>query len=161
MEWETDPDSFEADFLDLNEVHFDSLRGLGDEFFDLTSWADSGSWGELGHISFGLLSSKQRSLGKAPEGCATRTWFDAIPLLGWYRLRRESPVHGRRFWVWPLLIELLFPIALLGLYWYEMQGGLLAKDAIQLVRTANALDSIPRSCIIDHLSLDRDLHRLE
>lgn len=72
--------------------------------------------------------------GKAPEGCATRTWFDAIPLLGWYRLRRESPVHGRRFWVWPLLVELLFPIALLGLYWYEMQGGLLAKDAIQLVR---------------------------
>ncbi|TWU55727.1 prepilin peptidase [Rubripirellula reticaptiva] len=55
---------------------------------------------------------------------------DRIPFLGWFGLRRESDVHGRGFWVRPLLIELAMAIALPALYWFEAQsGGLLPFEA--------------------------------
>lgn len=50
---------------------------------------------------------------------------DRIPIIGWLGMRRESPLHGRGFWVRPLLIEMAVPILLVWLYWFEVQGGLL------------------------------------
>ena len=44
---------------------------------------------------------------------------DRIPVLGWFGLRREKELHGRGFWVRPVLIELAMGIALPALYWYE------------------------------------------
>lgn len=57
---------------------------------------------------------KKRTKGDASE-FEPRTWLDHLPVLGWWRLRREASVHGAGYWVRPLLIELLFPIAIL---WY-------------------------------------------
>ncbi len=48
-----------------------------------------------------------------------RRWTDRLPVLGWLGLRRESELHGRGFWIRPLLIELLLPVALIAIYWYE------------------------------------------
>lgn len=66
----------------------------------------------------------------APEGVIPRTWLDCVPILGWWRLRRESQVHGAAHWLRPLLIELLFPLGMAWLYWWETTAlGLLVDQA--------------------------------
>ncbi len=60
----------------------------------------------------------------APDGQPPRSRLDRLPILGWWRLRRESSHHGRLFWLRPLLIELCFPPAIVGLYCFELAGGL-------------------------------------
>ncbi|MEM8736000.1 MAG: hypothetical protein AAGG44_17355, partial [Planctomycetota bacterium] len=48
---------------------------------------------------------KGKSKGKGKSGTKVefppRTWADHIPVLGWYRLREESSVHGRGYWIRP------------------------------------------------------------
>ncbi len=65
-----------------------------------------------------------------------RTLFDRVPILGWLTLRREASIHGRGFWIRPLLIELAMAIAIPALYWFETQtGGLLPAE----LRGANTI----------------------
>ena len=56
----------------------------------------------------------------APQGACRRTWADRVPIAGWIRMRREANVHGRGFWVRPLLVELLMAGAFAALYWWEV-----------------------------------------
>ena len=55
----------------------------------------------------------------------TYSWFDRLPIVGWIRLRRFEKQFGKNFWVRPLLIEILLPIFLAWLYYFEINGGLL------------------------------------
>lgn len=58
-----------------------------------------------------------------------RRGADRLPLLGWFGLRRETPLHGGGFWVRPLLVELGCGAALPALYWYyTATGGILPPD---------------------------------
>ncbi|MEO2022105.1 MAG: hypothetical protein ABGX05_09765, partial [Pirellulaceae bacterium] len=41
----------------------------------------------------------------APQAPARRRW-DRLPILGWWGLRRESSIHGARFWIRPMLLEI-------------------------------------------------------
>lgn len=52
---------------------------------------------------------------------ATRRWTDRIPVLGWLGLRREHEIHGRGFWIRPMLIEIAMGIGLAWLYCWEVQ----------------------------------------
>ena len=63
----------------------------------------------------------------APDPAAPpRRWSDRIPVLGWLALRREVPLHGKRFWCRPMLVELAMGLAFAALYWWEVgQSGLL------------------------------------
>jgi leader peptidase (prepilin peptidase)/N-methyltransferase len=64
-----------------------------------------------------------------PEGGSPRTWFDCVPIVGWWQLRRESKIHGSGHWVRPMLIELLFPLGIAWLYWWETEAfGLIAEQ---------------------------------
>ena len=45
---------------------------------------------------------------------------DRVPVIGWWGMRRESPWHGRGFWIRPLLVELLLGAAFAALYWWEL-----------------------------------------
>ncbi len=68
--------------------------------------------------------------GQASEAAPQRKASDRMPVLGWWGLRREASIHGRGFWIRPLLIELAMAIALPALYWFETQaGGLLPPEA--------------------------------
>jgi prepilin signal peptidase PulO-like enzyme (type II secretory pathway) len=42
-------------------------------------------------------------------------------VIGWWRLRREAVVHGRGYWIRPLLLELAVGIGFAWLYWLEVQ----------------------------------------
>jgi leader peptidase (prepilin peptidase) / N-methyltransferase len=57
-----------------------------------------------------------------------RRAMDRLPVLGWLGLRRESPLHGRAFWIRPMLIELSLGVALPAMYWFYTQtAGLLPE----------------------------------
>jgi leader peptidase (prepilin peptidase) / N-methyltransferase len=58
--------------------------------------------------------------GPAPEGESPRGWFDRVPVLGWFQLRREAAIHGSWFWVRPLLVEVGMGAAVAALYWWEV-----------------------------------------
>ncbi|MFK8112307.1 MAG: A24 family peptidase [Rubripirellula sp.] len=84
--------------------------------------------GLANHIIYAFAYYNPRQIspwGPAPEDAPPRQLTDRIPVLGWFGLRRESPVHGNGFWIRPILIELATAIGLLLLYRFETSGGLL------------------------------------
>ncbi|MEN1680979.1 MAG: A24 family peptidase [Planctomycetota bacterium] len=75
------------------------------------------------------------------DGASPRSWRDWVPILGWLRLRRDSKLHGRGFWVRPLLIEIGFAAAVAALYWWEVER--LALIAPQVARLAGTMPLDP------------------
>lgn len=66
---------------------------------------------------------------------------DRVPVLGWLGLRREAPIHGRGFWVRPMLVELLLGVGLAVLYWFEVnQLGLLPTEIVAKMPRPAPLD---------------------
>lgn len=75
--------------------------------------------------------------GPTPENAPPRTWADRIPVFGWLRLRREHTLHGRGFWLRPLVIELLMGAGLATLYWWEVvRQGLVFEQVQEIVAGA-------------------------
>ena len=84
----------------------------------------------LGLVAAGLvnlgvyrLAWRQRLISPwwtAPPG-STRSFADRLPILGWLRLRRETPLHGRGFWLRPLGVELALAVLLPLLYYWEVE----------------------------------------
>ncbi len=65
-------------------------------------------------------SPRWRSPWRAvPEDKARRSWLDCLPLVGWWRLRREATDHGSGFWIRPLVVELACGLGTATLYWWE------------------------------------------
>jgi len=64
-----------------------------------------------------------------PAGAPPRRWMDRLPIFGWLGLRREAPLHGRAFWVRPLLIEVAVGAGLAMLYWWEVDRAALIPQA--------------------------------
>ncbi len=64
-----------------------------------------------------------------PPGAPPRRCLDLVPILGWLGLRREWTLHGRAFWVRPLLIELASGTGLAALYWWEVEQAALLPQA--------------------------------
>lgn len=62
---------------------------------------------------------------KADPKAPPRTWLDRVPIVGWFGLRRETPLHGRGFWIRPLLIEFCTGLGLAYLYYWEVTGQLI------------------------------------
>jgi prepilin signal peptidase PulO-like enzyme (type II secretory pathway) len=71
------------------------------------------------------ISPWQRPHPKSPP----RRWSDFIPILGWLGLARESSLHGRGFWIRPLLLELACGLGLAALYWWEITERLAPRVA--------------------------------
>jgi leader peptidase (prepilin peptidase) / N-methyltransferase len=55
---------------------------------------------------------------------------DRVPVIGWWGLRREAPIHGAGYWVRPLLIELSAGAGFAALYWWEVQAAGLMPPAV-------------------------------
>lgn len=60
--------------------------------------------------------------GAHPEALPRR-WWDRLPILGWWGLAREEPLHGPHYWLRPLAVELGISLGLVILYLFEMDGG--------------------------------------
>jgi leader peptidase (prepilin peptidase) / N-methyltransferase len=72
-----------------------------------------------------------------PKGYPPRSWRDHWPILGWLFVRREAAERGQLFWLRPLLIELVFPLAMAWYYHFYVSGGALSlgQAARLLVQT--------------------------
>ena len=69
-----------------------------------------------------------RQLGPWAEpvkGFSAHTWADHVPVFGWWLLRRESKEHGAKYWLRPLLIELIFPLTVTWYFHFLISGGTL------------------------------------
>lgn len=57
---------------------------------------------------------------RLPLDFAPRRRSDRVPIVGWFALKRESEIHGRAYWIRPLLLEIGLGFALALLYWWEV-----------------------------------------
>ncbi|MDZ4818390.1 MAG: prepilin peptidase [Planctomycetota bacterium] len=108
--------------------------------------------GSLCNLAIYRLAYRQRSISPwslpLPDA-PPRSWFDRLPILGWLSLSsREIPLHGRGFWIRPLLIEVGLAIALPLLYWWEIEG--LGQLPIEL---QNLLRGSPRHLEVAQIRL--------
>jgi len=96
-----------------------------------------------------------------PTGVGPRGWLDCLPVVGWWRLRRDEAVLGKGFWVRPLLIELGFATGIAALYWWQVdQLQLLTPQLTELFRIAPPAPSIDPASIAAELHLQFLAHAL-
>lgn len=78
-----------------------------------------------------------------PEKVAPRTWTDRVPVYGWLRLSREATVHGRGFWIRPLVVEFLMAFGLAWLYWWEVDQQGLVRTQLAWLFPGERLANLP------------------
>jgi leader peptidase (prepilin peptidase)/N-methyltransferase len=91
--------------------------------------------------------------GPVADGVPPRTWSDRVPLIGWLGLSRESTVHGRRFWIRPMLIELATAFLFMWLYWFETQHGGLYPAILRTPRSLNLFAPLAVQMFFSHALL--------
>ncbi len=87
--------------------------------------------------------------GPTPQAAVPRRWVDRIPILGWWSLRREVALHGRGFWIRPMLIELAMGAGFVLLWWWEVdQRGLVLGQLEDILIGGNLGQiAVPRTAI--------------
>ena len=68
-----------------------------------------------------------------------RRLFDHVPIWGWLGLAREAPLHGRGFWIRPLLVELVCAFGLAWLYWWEIDRAALLPQGLGRAIVKNSM----------------------
>ncbi len=85
-----------------------------------------------GAVNLAAFSLRFPPVAASPWSCAhprdaRSGWLDRVPLVGWWRLRRKTATFGPRFWIRPMVIELLFGLGFAALYLWEIRDrGLVA-----------------------------------
>jgi leader peptidase (prepilin peptidase) / N-methyltransferase len=75
--------------------------------------------------------------GPRDEQASARRPTDRVPIIGWWGLRRDESIHGPRFWLRPMIVELLMGVGFAALYWWEVgRQGLLAEQFAALAQGA-------------------------
>jgi leader peptidase (prepilin peptidase) / N-methyltransferase len=88
-----------------------------------------GGFANLGIYRLSFFARPISPWSKPAPSAAPRRWHDRLPIIGWLALRREASLHGRGFWIRPMLIELVCAAGFAALYWWEMtRRGLLSPD---------------------------------
>ena len=98
--------------------------------------------GSLINWAVNRLATQPRPIGpwerRHPEAPRRRA-ADYVPIAGWLGLARETVIHGERYWLRPLLVELLSAVGLMLLYWWEIPGRGLLPTLPALVVTPGVM----------------------
>ncbi|MFP6577013.1 MAG: A24 family peptidase [Pirellulaceae bacterium] len=82
-----------------------------------------------------------------------RRLLDRLPVLGWWGLRREAALHGRSFWIRPMLLEIVAGVALASLYWWEIgrleEAGLTATLSLRYLSHVILISLLAIATFID------------
>jgi len=116
-------------FRDLIQKHFEEVAKLAEQ--DLEK-ADSRAKKKSDSSNSKKLAIVTQS-NASEESLAHPPMLARVPIIGWLWLRNEESVFGVRFWLRPMLIELLLPFFMAWFYFYETTGGLLPRIALPLV----------------------------
>jgi prepilin signal peptidase PulO-like enzyme (type II secretory pathway) len=79
--------------------------------------------GSLVNLGVYRLAWRRRAISpwsRPPDGAPPRRPADRLPIFGWLGLRREAALHGRGFWVRPMLVELGMGVGFAALYAWEV-----------------------------------------
>jgi len=83
-----------------------------------------GAWvGSLVNWAVYRLATEPRPIGpwaRRHPDAPRRRGADYLPIAGWMGLAREDVVHGERYWLRPLIVELCAAFGLAALYWWEI-----------------------------------------
>ncbi len=91
--------------------------------------------------------------GPLPESGPGRKFTDRIPVVGWWGLRRESELHGRGFWVRPLVIELAMAVSVPMLYRFEAITGGLLPEALRSAPVLGLFEPHGTTLFFSHMIL--------
>ena len=69
-----------------------------------------------------------------------RSGLDFVPILGWFRLRRDASILGKGSWVRPLLIEIAWAIGLPLFFVWQHGGGLIDVNPITGLSAASVAE---------------------
>ena len=111
------------------------LAILGAVLGSMINWAIY-AWAVIQHRPISPFMKPRPDRIWDPEDVATlarlenRTWADFIPILGWFRLKRDSAVFGKGCWIRPLLIELSWMIGLPLFFIWQHAGGLVDQATV-------------------------------
>ena len=116
----------------------------------LINWAIY-QWAMLQHRPISPWMKPRPDLVQLPEDVAKlktlqpRSGLDYVPILGWFRLRRDGDIVGKWAWVRPLLIELTWMVGLPWFWLWQHGGGLLGADFAILIpaQKAQYLSCVP------------------
>jgi leader peptidase (prepilin peptidase) / N-methyltransferase len=90
-----------------------------------------GAWlGSLVNWAIYTLAWNPRPISPWSPFEPRRTWFDRVPILGWFALRREAAAHGSWFWLRPLVLEVATGAAIAALYWWEVDQAAIVRGQI-------------------------------
>lgn len=91
--------------------------------------------GQVNRLIYALALLQRRQISpwqpRDPKASPRRA-LDYLPIVGWWFLRRDEPLHGKGFWLRPLLIEFLLAFGLMALYQFETNDGLLPQFGVVL-----------------------------
>ena len=74
------------------------------------------------------------------ESASKRKLLDYVPIIGWLFLRRDDSVHGKRYWIRPLLIELATAFGAVWFYHWQMGAGLIGGENLAIPVSASELE---------------------
>ncbi len=104
--------------------------------------------------TFAFFNPRAISPWSSPSDASpTRRAGDRIPVIGWWGLRREVPIHGAGFWIRPMLIEIAMAIAFPALHWFETQAGGVYPEAARFPQAIAAMEPIAIWIFIAHAIL--------
>jgi prepilin signal peptidase PulO-like enzyme (type II secretory pathway) len=86
--------------------------------------------GQVNRLIYALALLQRRSISpwqRRDPKTSPRRVLDYLPIVGWWSLRREELIHGKGFWLRPMLIEFLLAFGLMALYQFETNDGLLPQ----------------------------------
>ncbi|MEQ1827822.1 MAG: A24 family peptidase [Pirellula sp.] len=73
---------------------------------------------------------------RPPSEFSSRHRMSGVPVVGWLCRRNEATLFGRLYWIRPLVIELVTPVALVLMYRFVMGGGIVPQGGIGMVSAA-------------------------
>ncbi len=86
-----------------------------------------------------------------PDDAPPRVWSDRLPIIGWWGLRRETAIHGSRFWIRPMAIEIGFTLAIAALYWWDVASQAYLSNPIRTGQLLLDLPFVPDLCAAEHM----------
>ncbi len=116
--------------------------------------AGIGSLINLAIYQLAIFNPRKISPWSTSDSRPTRPWHHRLPIVGWPFLRPESELHGRGFWIRPLLIELVWGLGLVWFYNWQIGGGLFGGQIDQIVRQqSGVIDVWTHTWFMFHLVL--------
>ena len=116
-------------------IQISLLAVLGAAVGSFINWAIY-QWAICQHRPISPFMKPRPELLREPEDIeklsqlGPRSGLDFLPIVGWFRLRRDASILGKGCWIRPLLIEITWAIGLPLFFMWQHGGGLIGVNPV-------------------------------